>query len=179
MGNGMICTIKGKGQRGATVVEFAVVVPLLLAVLFGILEFSFLFLQRHYVANAAREGVRIGVRAQNYNCFDASDTSEQCTEALVKVYRAGTITSRLTDCTTSPKGYLCTLYQREITNGTGEVAVQVTADQPIGGNRKMLRVSVTAPNFFPQLITWIVPIYSYPTSFTYTSSGYYEDASEP
>ena len=57
-------------ENGATVVEFAVIVFLLLLIIFGILEFAFIFYQRHFIENAAREGVRIGIRADNYETFD-------------------------------------------------------------------------------------------------------------
>lgn len=59
-------------QRGATVVEFAFIAGLVFLVIFGILEFGLIFLQEHYVANAAREAARIGVRANNYSCFNQS-----------------------------------------------------------------------------------------------------------
>ena len=61
-------------ENGATVVEFAVIVFLLLLIIFGILEFAFIFYQRHFIENAAREGVRIGIRADNYDCFAAGCT---------------------------------------------------------------------------------------------------------
>lgn len=45
-------------RRGATVVEFALIVPLLLALLMGIMEFAWMARTQLTVANAAREGVR-------------------------------------------------------------------------------------------------------------------------
>jgi len=47
----------GGKSRGAAVIEFAVLLPLLALIVFGIIEFGFLFL-----ANAAREGARIAVK---------------------------------------------------------------------------------------------------------------------
>ena len=47
--------------RGAAVVEFAVVCPALLAILFGIIEFGWVFMLRQTVQNAAREGARVAV----------------------------------------------------------------------------------------------------------------------
>lgn len=41
--------------------EFAVVLPLLLTVLFGIMEYGWLFMVRQTVQNAAREGCRLAV----------------------------------------------------------------------------------------------------------------------
>lgn len=42
-------------------VEFAVVLPLLCAILFGIIEYGYLFLVQQTLTNAAREGCRIAV----------------------------------------------------------------------------------------------------------------------
>lgn len=52
----------GGNNRGAAVIEFAVLLPLLAILVFGILEFGFLWLQSHYIANAAREGARIAAK---------------------------------------------------------------------------------------------------------------------
>ena len=48
-------------EEGAELVEFAIVLPLLLLVLFGIIDFGLLFQRYHVVTNAAREGARIAV----------------------------------------------------------------------------------------------------------------------
>jgi len=50
-------------RRGVAVVEFAVVLPLLLTVLFGIIEYGWVFMVRQTLQTAAREGVRVGVLA--------------------------------------------------------------------------------------------------------------------
>ena len=47
--------------RAAAIVEFAVVSPLLLTILFGIIEYGYIFLVRQTLQNAAREGARIAV----------------------------------------------------------------------------------------------------------------------
>lgn len=48
-------------RRGAAVVELAIVSPVLLAMLFGIIEFGWMFTVRHTMVNAAREGARLGI----------------------------------------------------------------------------------------------------------------------
>ena len=48
-------------ERGAAIVEFAVVCPLLCAILFGIIEYGHLFLVQQTLTNAAREGCRMVV----------------------------------------------------------------------------------------------------------------------
>jgi hypothetical protein len=46
-------------DRGVTVVEFAIIVPLLLMLVFGIVEFGRAYQARLTVSHAAREGVRV------------------------------------------------------------------------------------------------------------------------
>jgi len=48
-------------KRGAAIIEFAVVCPLLCAILFGIIEYGHLFLVQQTLTNAAREGCRMVV----------------------------------------------------------------------------------------------------------------------
>jgi Flp pilus assembly protein TadG len=50
-----------KNQKGAAVVEFAVIAPLLLVILFGIIEFSILMFDKAMLTNASREGARAGI----------------------------------------------------------------------------------------------------------------------
>lgn len=51
---------RNRKHRGAAVVELAIVSPLLFAMLFGIIEFGWLFTVQHTMVNASREGARIG-----------------------------------------------------------------------------------------------------------------------
>jgi Flp pilus assembly protein TadG len=50
-----------KRRRAAAVVEFAVVLPLLLTILFGIIEYGWVFMVRQTLQTAAREGCRLAV----------------------------------------------------------------------------------------------------------------------
>ena len=47
--------------RGAAAVELAVVLPLLLTLVFGIIEFGWVFMVRETLTNASREGCRVAV----------------------------------------------------------------------------------------------------------------------
>ena len=47
--------------RGAAAVELAVVLPLLLTLVFGIIEFGWVFMVRETLTNASREGARVAV----------------------------------------------------------------------------------------------------------------------
>ncbi len=46
-------------QRGQSLVEFALVVPVFVTILFGIIEFSRMFETMNVVTSAAREGARV------------------------------------------------------------------------------------------------------------------------
>ena len=50
-----------KSERGAELIEFALIFPLLLLVLVGMIDFGFLFQRYEVLTNAAREGARIAV----------------------------------------------------------------------------------------------------------------------
>jgi Flp pilus assembly pilin Flp len=51
----------GKGQDGAAAVEFALLLPLLVVLLFGVIQFGTAFNTRIQATNAAREGARMAV----------------------------------------------------------------------------------------------------------------------
>lgn len=53
--------MKMNDQKGAAIVEFAVVLPLLLVLLFGIIEFGLIMYNKHIITNASREGARYGI----------------------------------------------------------------------------------------------------------------------
>jgi len=57
----------GRKSRGAAVIEFAVLLPLLAIIVFGIIEFGFLWMQSFYIANSAREGARIAAKLSDVN----------------------------------------------------------------------------------------------------------------
>jgi len=46
---------------GASAIEFAIILPVLLLVLFGIVEFSIIFYDKAVITNASREGARAGI----------------------------------------------------------------------------------------------------------------------
>ncbi len=51
--------LRVRSERGAELVEFALVLPLLLVLIGGIIDFGFLFQRYEVVTNAAREGARL------------------------------------------------------------------------------------------------------------------------
>ena len=53
-----------KNQDGVTIVEFALIAPLLFLLIFGMIEFSLLLFNKHVITNASREIARAGVVAR-------------------------------------------------------------------------------------------------------------------
>lgn len=52
---------KIREQQGAAAIEFALVLPLLIILVFGIIEFSILLYDKAMITNASREGARAGI----------------------------------------------------------------------------------------------------------------------
>ena len=52
---------KHRSESGASAVEFALLLPLLMMILFGILEFGLALYRQAILTNASREGARLGI----------------------------------------------------------------------------------------------------------------------
>ena len=63
-----------KKEEGQAMVEFALVLPLLLVLLFGIIDFGWLFYNKIDVNNASREGARYA--AIHYSETDIEDKTD-------------------------------------------------------------------------------------------------------
>lgn len=50
-----------KSQNGVAAVEFGIILPFLLVVIFGIIEFGLLMYNKQVLTNASREGARAGI----------------------------------------------------------------------------------------------------------------------
>jgi Flp pilus assembly protein TadG len=55
---------KTKNEAGSSLVELCIVAFVLFLVVFGIIDFGFLFYNQHIITNAGREGARLGVVAR-------------------------------------------------------------------------------------------------------------------
>lgn len=60
-----------RAQRGTTTVEFALLLPLFLFLVFGLIEFSVALYDKAVLTNASREGVRAGIVLRNPKLTDA------------------------------------------------------------------------------------------------------------
>ena len=65
-----------RSERGAELIEMAMVTPVLLMILAAIFDFGFLFRSWEVVTNAAREGARVGILPA-YSCDPAEPTDVQ------------------------------------------------------------------------------------------------------
>lgn len=71
-----------RSDRGAALVEFGIIAPLLLTLMFGIFEFGLLFGTKLDVRNGAAEGARL--IAVNYQATPSSTGSTQTTEIVTE-----------------------------------------------------------------------------------------------
>ena len=77
--------------EGAVAVEFAILLPVLIAVLFGIIDFGDLFMKEHLITNASREGARYGVAYRVDTSNNRIPPSSQTTQiqSVVNNYLTG------------------------------------------------------------------------------------------
>jgi Flp pilus assembly protein TadG len=89
-----------RGDSGAELVELAVVLPLLLILIAGIVDFGFLLQSFEVVSNAAREGARVGV-LPGYN---TADIQGRVAQYVSTAGLTGTPTTTVTSVTVTPGG---------------------------------------------------------------------------
>jgi|SRR5579863_9451700 len=87
----------GESRRGATVVEFSICFPILLAFVFGTIEFSRILQIQHTIRLAAFEGARAGVPLDS--------TTSDVTTRVQSVLSAVKISNSTTTITPSPIVY--------------------------------------------------------------------------
>jgi Flp pilus assembly pilin Flp len=82
-----------KNQKGATVVEFAIILPLLLLLIFGIIEFGLFLFNRHVITNAVREAARAGivVRIPRLSNAEIETIARNYCEQYLVTFGAGTL----------------------------------------------------------------------------------------
>lgn len=89
-----------KARRAAAAVELAVVTPLLLTMLFGIIEFGWMFTVGQTLVTAAREGARTAVLPGS----TVMDVETRVTEYMQPLGLTGYTTQTGTDSSGSPSG---------------------------------------------------------------------------
>lgn len=63
-----------KDRRGQTMIEFAILAPLFLLLLFGIIDLAWMFYVNLTMQHAVREGTRLAVTGRSYGGMDRRDT---------------------------------------------------------------------------------------------------------
>jgi len=107
-------------ERGAAAAEFAIILPLLLILIFGIIQFGLLFQRQSAVHAAAREGARVA----SLPTVSDSDATDRCYEVL-----------DATSFTSSPTCTVATSCGSGADDVVVEVTVENTLDVPFFGSR--------------------------------------------
>lgn len=112
---------RARGERGAAAVEFALIVPLLAMIVFGIVDFGWAINRDTMVNNAAREGAREGALNP-----DAAAIDSTVRHSLSSVEAIGTVPSKITVTVTcrKPDDTPCSTFAADATSG-GTVIVTV------------------------------------------------------
>lgn len=100
-----------QGEQGAAAVEFALVLPLLLALLFGIIAYGIVFAQSLSLSNAARQAARAAV-ISGATCAQVTSLARDNASTIALngadvdvLVQVGTASSKSSTC--NPGGNLC------------------------------------------------------------------------
>ena len=80
--------IRPRKQRGVAAVEFALVLPILLMIIFGIIELGIALYDKAVITNASREGARHGIvlHSPKYNDDQISSVATQYTKNFLMTF---------------------------------------------------------------------------------------------
>jgi Flp pilus assembly protein TadG len=119
-------------QKGASAVEFALILPLLMVITFGIIEFGVFLYDQQVLTNASREGARAGIVASSPR---VQSTGANSIDSVVQYYCASHL---VTFGTTNVPTTTVTGYSPTATFGT-DLKVQVNYSYSF----------LVIPNFIP------------------------------
>ena len=88
--------MKGQHQKGAAAIEFALILPVLILLLFGTVEFSLLLFNQQILTNASREGARYGIVAGHDSDSIIIEVDKYCAGNLISFGSAATPTTIVT-----------------------------------------------------------------------------------
>jgi Flp pilus assembly protein TadG len=93
-----------RDQNGAALVEFAIVLPVLLLLIFGMIEFSVMLYDKAMLTNASREGARAGI----VYSYPAPITTTEITQTVNDYLQGHMITFGATSTPTVAVSGACT-----------------------------------------------------------------------
>jgi Flp pilus assembly protein TadG len=104
-----------KSDVGAELVEFALALPMLLVIVFGIAEFGMVFQRNLVITNAAREGARMAI-LPGFTTGAGGDVESRVNSYLTAAGVPGTATTAVaTINSTLPSGAVITVQQVTVT----------------------------------------------------------------
>ena len=74
-----------QNKRGVAAVEFVFCLPILLLLVFGLIEFGLLFYNQQVITNASREGVRAGIVAETETADIIQIVENYCNGNLINL----------------------------------------------------------------------------------------------
>ena len=89
-------------EHGQDLIEYALVLPLFLLLVFGIIEFGLVIMSYNTIANAAREGARAGILPPSDDCDTAC--RDAAAEVAARALTAGLNADELEVTVTRPGG---------------------------------------------------------------------------
>lgn len=104
-----------RGERAQTLVEFAIIAPLLMILIFGFIDAARLFQAWTTVQGAAREGARFGVTGQD-DCPVATDDRVACIQYWAS-QRGKALTNSATELTVAVRSWDYPDYEDPPTEG--------------------------------------------------------------
>ena len=91
--------VQAKRRRGAMAIETALLLPLLVLLIFGMIEFGLLLYNRQVLTNASREGARAGIVQDTPRVPDSeiiNVVDQYCADRLVTFGSANTPSTNIT-----------------------------------------------------------------------------------
>lgn len=136
-------TMRRWRDRGAAAVEFAFIVPVLVILIFGSIEFGLAVQARTMLGNAAREGVRVGSLTANGDSTSEAQVKTAVDTALAGV--SGTHTTTVS-CAT-PAGVACTIGAKSNGNNVVTVTVVLNYTGVTGMFPQLTNTTLTASSY--------------------------------
>lgn len=73
-------------ERGIALAEMALILPVLVLLTFGVIEYGWMFMKAHQITSAAREGARAGARALSSNAEVTAAVTKVLSDAGIAGY---------------------------------------------------------------------------------------------